>query len=205
MYSRRAMLQTLSADLDGLNSASWHVVAWRVIRLLALTSRLQPNASFSCACEADLRMSTHLTTNPNLLPTRGKTRTSTRQSTIGSPWKFKQRGESGLWLSDLLPNLAKQADKLCVLNAMHTDVPAHPQAFVQLHTEPRVLSALAWRVDDVRLRQHQRELTRLRYDNSAQRFWWIAELRIRFLAGNESSHAAGQRESSTHVRGYSQP
>ncbi len=35
---------------------------------------------------------------------------------------------------DLLPNLAKQADKLCVLNAMHTDVPAHPQAFVQLHT-----------------------------------------------------------------------
>jgi len=53
---------------------------------------------------------------------------------MGSPWKFNQHGKSGLWVSELLPNLAKHADHLCVLNSMATDLPAHPQAFTQLHT-----------------------------------------------------------------------
>jgi hypothetical protein len=49
-------------------------------------------------------------------------------------WKFSRQGKSGLWMSELWPNLAKHADKLCVLNSMATDLPAHPQAFTQLHT-----------------------------------------------------------------------
>ena len=53
---------------------------------------------------------------------------------LASPWKFKQHGASGLWISELLPELAKQADELCLLRGMHTDVPAHPQAFLQMHT-----------------------------------------------------------------------
>ncbi|MCH5378060.1 MAG: DUF1501 domain-containing protein, partial [Planctomycetes bacterium] len=52
---------------------------------------------------------------------------------MGSPFEFKQRGESGLWISDLFPELAQHADKLCVLNGMHTNLPAHAQAFLQLH------------------------------------------------------------------------
>lgn len=51
-----------------------------------------------------------------------------------SPWKFNRHGKSGLWLSELLPNVAKHADDLCILNSMSTDLPAHPQAFTQLHT-----------------------------------------------------------------------
>lgn len=51
-----------------------------------------------------------------------------------SAWKFNQHGKSGLWISELLPNLAKHADDLCVINSMSTDLPAHPQAFTQLHT-----------------------------------------------------------------------
>ncbi len=51
-----------------------------------------------------------------------------------SPWKFTPRGESGLLVSDVYPNLSKHADDLCLLNSMHTDVPNHPQALVQLHT-----------------------------------------------------------------------
>lgn len=51
-----------------------------------------------------------------------------------SPWKFSQHGESGLWISELFPHLAKHADELCLLNGMHTDVGNHPQAMVQLHT-----------------------------------------------------------------------
>ena len=49
-------------------------------------------------------------------------------------WKYSQHGKSGLWISELWPNLAKHADDLCLLNSMATDLPAHPQAFSQLHT-----------------------------------------------------------------------
>ena len=53
---------------------------------------------------------------------------------LASPWKFAQHGKSGLWISELFPELAKCADDLCLLRGMHTDVPAHSQAFIQLHT-----------------------------------------------------------------------
>jgi hypothetical protein len=71
---------------------------------------------------------------PQLSKDSGKDGRRRGSQLLGSPWKFQQHGQSGLWLSDLLPNLGGQADKLCVLNAMHTAVPAHPQAFVALHT-----------------------------------------------------------------------
>ena len=51
-----------------------------------------------------------------------------------SRFKFKQYGQTGSWFSELLPNLARHADKLTWLRGLHTDTPAHPQAVVQLHT-----------------------------------------------------------------------
>ncbi len=56
----------------------------------------------------------------------------------GSVVKFARRGESGLWVSELLPNLARHADKLCVLNAMHADTGIHAQSMLQLHTGDRL-------------------------------------------------------------------
>jgi hypothetical protein len=53
---------------------------------------------------------------------------------LGSPFSFQQHGQGGLWMSELLPNLAKVADELCVLNSMQTDLPNHSQAFLQMHT-----------------------------------------------------------------------
>jgi hypothetical protein len=53
---------------------------------------------------------------------------------LGSPFKFAQHGESGLWFSETLPKLAEHADKLCFLYSMHTDLPNHSQAFLQMHT-----------------------------------------------------------------------
>lgn len=47
---------------------------------------------------------------------------------------FRQHGQSGLWMSDLFPHLAEHADELCLMNGMHTDIPNHATAFVQLHT-----------------------------------------------------------------------
>ena len=40
----------------------------------------------------------------------------------------RKLGKSGLEVSDLLPQLARHADKLCVLRAVHTDNPNHGPA-----------------------------------------------------------------------------
>jgi hypothetical protein len=53
---------------------------------------------------------------------------------LGSPFQFAKHGESGLWMSEILPQLARHADELCVINSMHTDLPNHSQAFLQMHT-----------------------------------------------------------------------
>lgn len=53
---------------------------------------------------------------------------------LGSKWKFSQSGKSGLWISELFPNVAKHADDLCLVRSMQTDLPAHPQAFLKMHT-----------------------------------------------------------------------
>jgi hypothetical protein len=53
---------------------------------------------------------------------------------LGSPWKFTQHGQSGQWISELYPNVAKHADKLAVVKSLTTDIPNHPQAVLQMHT-----------------------------------------------------------------------
>ena len=46
----------------------------------------------------------------------------------------RPRGQSGLMMSDLLPNLAGIADELCMLRAVVADNKAHAPAALQLHT-----------------------------------------------------------------------
>ena len=52
----------------------------------------------------------------------------------GSKFRFAQHGQTGTWVSELYPHLAKKVDQLCFIRGLHTDTPAHPQAVVQLHT-----------------------------------------------------------------------
>jgi hypothetical protein len=49
-------------------------------------------------------------------------------------WEFKQRGQSGRWVSELFPEMAQHADDLCVMNSMHTEGVAHGPATLFLHT-----------------------------------------------------------------------
>lgn len=49
-------------------------------------------------------------------------------------WEFKQRGQSGLWISELFPHIAGCADDLCLLRSMKTDHPDHFQATLGIHT-----------------------------------------------------------------------
>ena len=53
---------------------------------------------------------------------------------LASPFQFSQHGESGGWISELLPNLARHADKICVIRSMHTEGSAHGEALLRLHT-----------------------------------------------------------------------
>ena len=53
---------------------------------------------------------------------------------LKSPWKFAQHGKSGLWVSELFPNLAKRVDDLCMIHSMHGTNPAHGGAMLKLHT-----------------------------------------------------------------------
>ncbi|WP_235934969.1 DUF1501 domain-containing protein [Candidatus Laterigemmans baculatus] len=53
---------------------------------------------------------------------------------MGSPWKFRQRGNSGLWVSDLLPHMASVADELCVVRSVHSRGQSHGQAVGMVNT-----------------------------------------------------------------------
>ncbi len=57
-----------------------------------------------------------------------------RGNLLGSSFGFSQHGESGIWISELFPHLAKQADRLCVIRSMHTEGTAHGEALLRLHT-----------------------------------------------------------------------
>jgi hypothetical protein len=52
----------------------------------------------------------------------------------GSRYQFKQHGESGQHLSELLPHLSTVADDLTILRGMHTDEINHAPAQMFLHT-----------------------------------------------------------------------
>ncbi len=53
---------------------------------------------------------------------------------LASPYKFKQHGESGANISELLPHLAGIADKLTIVRSMHTEQFNHGPAQIFLNT-----------------------------------------------------------------------
>ncbi len=73
-----------------------------------------------------------------LIKHSGKTSTTGRDSAgaklLGPVHPFASYGKSGLRMTILLPRIGEHADDLCVLNSLHTDVPNHSPAFVQMHT-----------------------------------------------------------------------
>jgi len=53
---------------------------------------------------------------------------------LASPFPFRQRGESGLWVSDLLPHIAECADDLCCIRSMVAKSSNHTPATFQMNT-----------------------------------------------------------------------
>jgi hypothetical protein len=63
---------------------------------------------------------------------------------LGNQYPFQQHGQSGQWLSDRLPFLAKSADELCIVKSMHTDQFNHGPAQLVMHTGTATLGAASF-------------------------------------------------------------
>jgi len=53
---------------------------------------------------------------------------------LQSPWKFRQYGQSGMWVSDLFPEIAKMVDDICFIKSMYGSNSRHGGALLELHT-----------------------------------------------------------------------
>jgi hypothetical protein len=53
---------------------------------------------------------------------------------LRSPWKFRQCGQSGAWVSELFPHVARCVDDLCIIRSMHGSNSRHGGALLELHT-----------------------------------------------------------------------
>ncbi|MDA0832760.1 MAG: DUF1501 domain-containing protein [Planctomycetota bacterium] len=64
----------------------------------------------------------------------GMTAQQTKFPIAPTKFKFTQHGESGAWLSELLPNIAKVADDLCFIKTIHTEAINHDPAVTFFQT-----------------------------------------------------------------------
>jgi hypothetical protein len=53
---------------------------------------------------------------------------------LGSPHKFKQQGQSGAWVTELLPHFSEVADEVAFIKSMHTDQFNHAPAELFIYT-----------------------------------------------------------------------
>ncbi|QDT31791.1 DUF1501 domain-containing protein [Thalassoglobus polymorphus] len=66
------------------------------------------------------------------------TSAQTKFATAPSIFNFQQRGESGLWMSEVLQNTGQMADDLCIINSMHTPAINHDPAMTMLQTGSQI-------------------------------------------------------------------
>src|SRR5262245_27463653 len=59
---------------------------------------------------------------------------------LASPWRFTKRGQCGLDVSELFPEVGSRADQLCVIRSMVADDVNHPGGCLQMNTGERVAS-----------------------------------------------------------------
>ena len=140
MPSRRHLLQNVSAGFGYLAFAGISTAS--ASDQPASTNPLAPKAPhFAARAKRVIFLCmqggpSHVDTfdyKPQLTKDHGK-RGKYGGSLLKSPWEFRQRGESGLWISDIFPHVAEHADELCLIRSMQCDQPVHPGAMTQMHT-----------------------------------------------------------------------
>ena len=53
---------------------------------------------------------------------------------LRSPFKFAQHGQSGTWVSEAMPHVAKQVDNIAVIRSMFNSHPNHEPALFKIHS-----------------------------------------------------------------------
>lgn len=64
----------------------------------------------------------------------GMTSGQARFPVCPSIYRFAQHGQSGIWLSEILPHTARIADRICMIRSMHTEAINHDPAMTMLQT-----------------------------------------------------------------------
>ncbi len=68
----------------------------------------------------------------------GMTSGQARFPVAPSKFKFAQHGQSGMWLSELLPNTAKCVDDMAFIRSMHTEAINHEPAITEMQTGSQI-------------------------------------------------------------------
>jgi hypothetical protein len=149
VYTRRNMLKTLTT---GFGYAAFAGIATQAALAEAVKSESVAEKSLLLPKKPHFKprakrviflgmegAPSHLDTfdyKPKLTKDDGKPgRDNEERAFIGSPFAFKQHGQSGKFVSELFPHVAGKVDELCFLQGMWTNAPAlHPQAWPALHT-----------------------------------------------------------------------
>lgn len=64
----------------------------------------------------------------------GMTSKQTSFPLVGSHFNFKRYGQSGMWMSELFPNIATLADDMCMIKTMNTEAINHDPALTFMQT-----------------------------------------------------------------------
>lgn len=64
----------------------------------------------------------------------GMTANQAKFPLVGSHFQFKQYGKSGMWMSELFPNIANIVDDICMIKTMNTEAINHDPALTFLQT-----------------------------------------------------------------------
>ncbi|MHA3771286.1 DUF1501 domain-containing protein [Verrucomicrobiota bacterium sgz303538] len=57
-----------------------------------------------------------------------------KEELMASPFKWERYGESGMWVSELYPEIGKHVDDLCFIHSVQADSNNHAPASYQMHT-----------------------------------------------------------------------
>ncbi|MGB7345801.1 MAG: DUF1501 domain-containing protein [Pirellulaceae bacterium] len=130
-FSRRNMLQTASCGFGYL-----------ALEALCQSTAMAGNAPMRSAIKVPARAKRVIflcmSGGPAQLDTFDFKPQTGKKKHAGSVFPFSQHGESGLWVSELMPETARHVDRLCILQGMHCDTGNHAQSFLQMHTGERL-------------------------------------------------------------------
>src|SRR5947208_2644055 len=65
---------------------------------------------------------------------RPKVVSSETLNLLKSPWEFRQFGQSGMWVSELFPEISRFVDDMCFIKSMYGSNSRHGGALLELHT-----------------------------------------------------------------------